>query len=43
MSEDRANGSSHWLNEQLEFMFQGPGQVTCGKEEFQLCLCVSPG
>lgn len=43
MREDGENGSSHWLNEQLEFMFQGPGQVTCGKEQFQLCVCVSPG
>lgn len=32
---NRENGSSLWWMEQLEFMFQGPGEVNYGKEEFQ--------
>lgn len=39
MNEDlmpnRENGSSLWWREQLEFMFQGPGEVNYGKEEIQ--------
>lgn len=41
------NTSSHWLTERLEFMFQGPGEVNCGKEEFHrscvyVCLMICP-
>lgn len=47
MNEDfvlsRENGFSLWLMEQLEFMFQGPGEMNYGKKEFQRScdMCVS--